>query len=113
MTTIRPKPASGGLPEQPFLLADYRRWSERLKQVSDPIRLGVLLLLGEDDLHVGALRTEIGCSMSVLSRHLSLLRFADLVQRRRDGQKNVYALTTSGRALSWLVRKAGSKHNPR
>lgn len=103
MTTIRRKPGAGRLPERTFAPADYRRWADRLKQISDPIRLGVVWGLGDGDRHVGALRSEIACSMSTLSRHLALLRLNGLVQRRRDGQRNVYALTDNGRALWRLI----------
>ncbi|HMB03427.1 MAG TPA: hypothetical protein VKP69_06765 [Isosphaeraceae bacterium] len=37
--------------------------------------------------------------MTALSRHLALLRLAGLVVPRRDGQRNVYALTDAGRDL--------------
>jgi DNA-binding transcriptional ArsR family regulator len=47
----------------------------------------------------GALRSEIAGSMTALSRHLALLRRAGLVVPRRDGQRNVYALTDAGRDL--------------
>ena len=41
--------------------------------------------------------------MTVLSRHLALLRLAGLVVPRRDGQRNVYALTDAGRDMRRVV----------
>src|SRR5437879_3877664 len=78
---------------------DFRRTAARLKQVSDRTRLGVLLLLGEGERSVGAIRSELSCSMTALSRHLTLLRLAGLVVPRRDAQRNIYRLTDVGRVL--------------
>ena len=86
-------------PEPP----DFCRLAARLKQVSDPTRLRVLLLLGDGERSVGALQSEISCSMTVLSRHLAMLRLAGLVVPRRDAQRNVYALTDAGRVLRRVV----------
>jgi DNA-binding transcriptional ArsR family regulator len=66
---------------------DFRRLAARLKQVSDPTRLRVVLLLGDGERSVGDLCAEIACSMTSLSRHLALLRLVDLVVPRRDDQR--------------------------
>ena len=78
---------------------DFRLLAERFKQVSEIARLRVLLSLGEDDRSVGELAATVGLRMSALSRHLSRLRLAGLVESARDGQRNVYALTAEGRNL--------------
>jgi DNA-binding transcriptional ArsR family regulator len=80
---------------------DFRRLAERIKQISDFTRLRVLLLLGDGELSVGDLSSEIACSMTSLSRHLTLLRLAGLIVFRRDGQRNIYDLTEPG----WVLRK--------
>ena len=85
--------------EPPAGPTDFRRAAARLKQASDLTRLRVLLTLGDGERSVGALRAEIAGSMSTLSRHLALLRLAGLVAPRRDGPRNVYALTDAGRDL--------------
>jgi DNA-binding transcriptional ArsR family regulator len=82
---------------------DFRRLAERIKQVSDLTRLSVLLLLGEGERSVGDLSAVTGSSMTALSRHLALLRLADIIVPRRDGQRNVYALTDAGRILRRAV----------
>ena len=43
--------------------------------------------------------------MTVLSRHLALLRLAGLVVPRRDAQRNVYALTDAGRDLRRVIER--------
>jgi DNA-binding transcriptional ArsR family regulator len=99
-TSTKPKTAARMPTPGPI---DFRRLAERLKQVSDLTRLLVLLLLDDGERSVGALRTEIACSMTALSRHLALLRLAGLVVPRRDGQRNVYTLTGAGRDLRRVV----------
>ncbi len=86
-----------------FNTADVVRLAVRLKQVSDLTRLHVMLLLGEEEHSVGALSKATGHGMSALSRHLSLLRLAEVVDCRRDGQRNIYVLTASGRELHRVV----------
>jgi DNA-binding transcriptional ArsR family regulator len=71
----------------------------RFKQVSDLTRLQVLLILDQGERSVGILSSEIHCSMTALSRHLAFLRLTGLVVPRRDGQRNIYALTDAGRDL--------------
>ena len=76
-----------------------------LKQVSDPTRLHVLLLLAEGERHVGALCEVLEHSQPATSHHLSLLRHGGLIAPRRDGKNNFYALTERGERLSSIVRK--------
>jgi DNA-binding transcriptional ArsR family regulator len=83
--------------------SDLRRAAALIKQVSDYTRLFVLLLLGDGERSVGSLRSEILCSMTALSRHLTRLRLAGLVEPRRDAQRNVYDLTEAGWVLHGVV----------
>jgi DNA-binding transcriptional ArsR family regulator len=83
--------------------SDLRRTAALIKQVSDFTRLFVLLLLGDGERSVGGLRSEILCSMTALSRHLTRLRLAGLVVPRRDAQRNVYDLTEAGWVLHRVV----------
>jgi DNA-binding transcriptional ArsR family regulator len=78
---------------------DFRRLAARIKQVSEPTRLRLLLALGDGERHVGGLHAGSSCGMSAVSRHLAVLRLAGLVAFRRDGQRNWYALTGAGREL--------------
>jgi DNA-binding transcriptional ArsR family regulator len=89
------KPASGP--------ADFRRLAVRFKQVSELTRLRVLLLLGDSERSVGDLSAATGSSMTATSRHLALLRLAGMIVPRRDGQRNVYALTDAGWDLQRVV----------
>lgn len=101
VTFTRPMPDASRKPASPLI--DFRRLAERLKQVSDLTRLCVVLMLGDGEQSVGGLRSRILCSMTVLSRHLAVLRLAGLIIRRRDGQRNVYTLTDAGRTMRRVV----------
>jgi DNA-binding transcriptional ArsR family regulator len=85
-------------------LADIRRVAELLKQVSDPTRLQVLMLLSEKERNVSELCGDLGTqSQPAVSHHLALLRHGRLIEPRRAGKHNYYALTDAGRELAQVV----------
>jgi DNA-binding transcriptional ArsR family regulator len=85
-------------------LAEIRRVAELLKQVSDPTRLQVLMLLHEKERNVTELCADLGTqSQPAVSHHLALLRHGRLIEPRREGKHNFYALTESGRELAEVV----------
>src|SRR6516162_3933742 len=85
-------------------LAEIRRVAELLKQVSDPTRLQVLMLLSEKERNVSELCSDLGTqSQPAVSHHLALLRHGRLIEPRRSGKHNFYALTEAGRELAHVV----------
>jgi|SRR4051812_4576716 DNA-binding transcriptional ArsR family regulator len=85
-------------------LAEIRRVAELLKQVSDPTRLQVLMLLSEKERNVSELCADLGTqSQPAVSHHLALLRHGRLIEPRRAGKHNFYALTEAGRELAEVV----------
>lgn len=77
-----------------------REAADLLKAASDPTRLRVLMLLEDGEQHVGALCEAVGQGQPAVSHHLALLRAARLVEVRRDGKFNRYALSEDGRKLA-------------
>lgn len=69
--------------------------SRYLKAFSDQSRLTILELLAHNDLSVTELTDKIGLSQSAVSRHLAVLRAADVVIATRYGQSVVYSLNTA------------------
>ena len=60
---------------------------ELLKQVSDPTRLQVLMLLSEKERNVTELCADLGTqSQPAVSHHLALLRHGRLIEPRRAGK---------------------------
>jgi len=67
--------------------------SASLKALGDPVRLRLFSLLGKhDELCVCHLVDALKLPQSTVSRHLSVLRHAGLVQTRREGKWMHYAL---------------------
>lgn len=65
------------------------------KALADPTRRQILRLLRDDDLPAGAIAEQFEISWPSVSRHLTILTAAGLVQATRQGQQLVYSLTTS------------------
>jgi DNA-binding transcriptional ArsR family regulator len=60
--------------------------------LADPTRVRMLWALRETELDVASLAAVAGCRPTAASQHLSKLRFAGLVEGRREGQRVVYRL---------------------
>ena len=99
--------ASKSAPSRPS--AEIRRVADLLKQVSDPTRLQVLMLLNEKERNVSELCTDLGTqSQPAVSHHLALLRHGRLIEPRRSGKHNFYGLTEAGRELAQVVNSVVS-----
>jgi DNA-binding transcriptional ArsR family regulator len=85
--------------------AEIRRVADLLKQVSDPTRLQVLMLLAEKERNVSELCADLGTqSQPAVSHHLALLRHGRLIEPRRAGKHNFYGLTDGGKDLAKVVK---------
>ena len=85
-------------------LKQAQRAATLLKQVSDPTRLQVILMLSEGEKHVGALSEELSQSQPAVSHHLALLRHGGIIAPRRQGKNNFYGLTDTGEELARVVK---------
>src|SRR5205823_5887989 len=83
-----PMPSRSRLPAD---RGEVRRVAELIKLASDPTRLGILLLLGDGDRSASGFNRAFPISASTVNYHLSLLRVAGLVERRRDGRQVIFA----------------------
>ena len=73
-----------------------RNLADVFQMLADASRLKILLTLARDgELHVSALRDQLGQSQPAVSHHLSLLRSRRLVSCRRDGKNNFYAVDST------------------
>src|SRR5580700_3966042 len=101
-TTSRTSKSAAATATRPT--AEIRRVAELLKQVSDPTRLQVLMLLSEKERNVTELCADLGTqSQPAVSHHLALLRHGRLIEPRRSGKHNFYYLTDAGRELAEVV----------
>jgi len=76
-----------------------------LRAVGHPLRLQIIDLLLEHDLHVSALCERLEAPQAVVSQQLRILRLCGLVEPQRDGGFVLYRLAT--RQLHALARHVG------
>ena len=99
-TVPKPKTAAKATKAQKdaaLRLKQAQRAAILLKQVSDPTRLQVILMLSEGEKHVGALCEALSQSQPAVSHHLALLRHGGIIAPRRQGKNNFYSLTDDRR----------------
>ncbi|MCK6506701.1 metalloregulator ArsR/SmtB family transcription factor [Myxococcota bacterium] len=75
--------------------------SRVFKAGSEPVRVRILALLSHGELCVCHLHALLDLPQSTVSRHLAVLRAADLVHARRDGPWVHYRLTAT--AERWFA----------
>ena len=69
-----------------------KRFAKYFKAFGDTTRLKILSLLADKELTVNEIVAAVGLSQSAVSRHLGILREAEVVFYRREGQKVYYSL---------------------
>ncbi|MCX6879617.1 MAG: metalloregulator ArsR/SmtB family transcription factor [Verrucomicrobia bacterium] len=79
-----------------------------LKLLSDPTRLRILMLLGQEALSVAELQEVLGMGQSRISTQLSQLKAAGLVVDERSGKNNFYTGAASADLLE-VARLAASE----
>ena len=66
-----------------------------LKALSDPIRREILNLLKSGPMAAGDIAAKFDVTGAAVSRHLSVLREAELIRDKRDGKFIYYGLNAS------------------
>ena len=67
-----------------------------LKALGEPRRVEILQLLRRGPRAVGEIAAEVDVSQQAVSQHLAVLDRAGLVEARREGTRNVYAVRLAG-----------------
>jgi len=93
MASGRPTPTTTASP-YPDKLDDARVQAAVMSfaLLAEPTRVRLLWALRDQDADVSSLADAAGCRPTVASQHLSKLRFAGLVEGRRDGRRVIYRL---------------------
>ncbi len=73
-------------------MINEKRYSKYFKAFGDPTRLRILALLSKAELTVNEIVRKIGLSQPTISRHLGILKEAEVVIGRREGQSVFYSL---------------------
>ncbi len=69
--------------------------NEAFKALADPTRREILRLLRDGEMTAGELASHFTTAKPTLSHHFAVLKQADLVTARREGQQIYYALNTT------------------
>ena len=80
-----------------------------LKALSDPIRREILDMLKSGRLSAGEIAEKFPVSGAAVSKHLSVLKEADLIRDTREGKFIFYELNTSvlEEVMLWMVALKG------
>ena len=83
-----------------------------IKALSDPIRREILEMLKGGRLPAGEIAEHFSVSGAAVSKHLSVLRDADLIRDTREGKFIYYELNTSvlEEVMLWLSCLKGEKN---
>ncbi len=84
-----------------------------LKALSDPTRREILNLLKKGKMSAGDIVEQFSVSGAAISRHLSVLKDADLIRDERDGKFIYYELNASvlEEIMLWITDLKGEGDN--
>lgn len=84
-----------------------------LKALADPIRREILNLLKGGQMTAGEISERFDISGAAVSRHLSVLKEADLVRDKREGKFIIYELNSSvlEEIMLWLYELKGEEND--
>ena len=79
--------------------------NEVFKALSDPTRREILRLLGLGEMSAGQLTEKFDMTKPSMSHHFAVLKEADLITSRREGQQIIYTLNTTvvQDMLAWMM----------
>lgn len=84
---------------------------DTLQALADPTRREILNLLKQSRMSAGEISNHFSISGAAVSRHLSVLKEADLIRDEREGKYNYYELnaTVLEEILLWISELKGEK----
>ena len=65
------------------------------KAISDPTRREILKLLNEKDLSAGEIAEHFDISKPALTKHLNILREAELISSKKQGNYVIYSINVT------------------
>jgi len=86
---------------------------DTLRALADPIRREILSLLKGGRMAAGEICEHFSVTAAAVSRHLSVLKEADLIRDQREGKFIYYELNTSvlEEIMLWLTDLKGEESN--
>ena len=82
------------------------------KAIADPTRREILRLLRKHEITAGDLAERFDMTKPTMSHHFAVLKEADLITSRRDGQTIWYELNTTvlEDVIAWAIDVSGGKN---
>ena len=86
---------------------------DTLQALADPTRREILNLLKHSRLSAGEIGNHLSISGAAITRHLSVLKSADLIRDEREGKFIYYELnaTVLEEIMLWISELKGEKHD--
>ena len=86
---------------------------DTLRALADPIRREILDMLKSGRMSAGEIADRFPVTGASISRHLSVLKEADLIRDTREGKYIYYELNTSvlEEIMLWITDLKGEEHN--
>ena len=86
---------------------------DTLRALADPVRREILNMLKRDELAAGEIASRFDISAAAVSKHLSVLKNADLIRDKRDGKYIYYTINTSvlEDVMLWVSELKGDNKN--
>ena len=80
--------------------------NQTFRALADPTRRAILDLLRQGEMTAGALAEKFDMTKPSMSHHFAVLKDADLITSRRDGQQIWYGLNTTvvQDLMAWAMR---------
>ncbi len=84
-----------------------------LKALADPIRRDILNMLKKSRMSAGDIADRFNVTGASISRHLSVLKDADLIRDKREGKFIFYEINTSvlEETMLWIADLKGENNN--
>ena len=86
---------------------------QTLRAISDPVRREIIEMLKGGRMSAGDITARFDISGAAISRHLSVLKEADLIRDTREGKFIFYELNASvfEEIIIWITALKGDKEN--
>jgi len=84
------------------------------KALADPTRRQILRLLGDREMTAGELAEQFEMTKPTMSHHFNVLRKAELIRSRREGQQIWYSINTTvvQDVMAWAIDLLKPQVNP-
>ena len=86
---------------------------QTLRALADPVRRDILNMLKKNKMSAGEITEHFDITGAAISRHLSVLKEAELIRDKRDGKFIIYEINTTvlEETMLWIADLKGDTNN--